>query len=293
MLLVLADRHIHFDLLGNGDGPVVALAHALSADMGVWAEQVPLLLAEGWRVLRFDMRGHGGSSAGPGTAYAMGELAGDVIAVLDHLEISKVHFAGLSIGGMIGQVLGLDHAGRLHSLMLSDTAPATIPGGRPLWDERFAAIRAARSVEPLADATLGRWLTPAFCAANPQRAAQIRATVATTTVAGYIGGGQAIFEFDVRARLGSLRVPTLVVWGDEDPGTPPAGNAFIADHVPGAKRHVFAGARHVPMVECSVAFSRVMKAWLSSQREGAQHIGSRSRRASPGASPQAQRVLGG
>src|SRR2546428_389004 len=101
MLLGLDARHIHFDLLGRADGPVICLAHALSADAGVWAEQVPPLLAAGWRVLRLDMRGHGGSTPGAGDGYAMSELAGDVVAVLDALELPAVHFAGLSIGGMI------------------------------------------------------------------------------------------------------------------------------------------------------------------------------------------------
>ena len=266
MLLALTQRHIHFDLLGSGDGPVVCLAHALSADMGLWAEQVPPLLTAGWRVLRLDMRGHGGSTAGAAEAYTMSGLAGDVVAVLDALRLPKVHFAGVSIGGMIGQVLGIDLAHRLHSLMLCDTAPANIPGGKLVWDERFAAIKAAGSVEPLAEATLTRWLTDPFRAANPGRCIQIRSTIAATPVAGYFGGGNAILHFDCRARLPSIRVPTLVVWGDEDTGTPPEGNKLIADGIPGAERHEFKGARHVPMVDYADEFGGVMLRWLGARR---------------------------
>lgn len=266
MRLTFPDRHLHFDLLGPADGAVICLAHALSADTSIWAEQVPPLLAAGWRVLRIDMRGHGCSSAGTGSAYSMTELAHDVIAVLDHLALQRVHFSGLSIGGMIGQTLALEHGHRLQSLMLCDTAPATIPGGKALWDERFAAILAARSVEPLAQATMERWLTNTFKSAHPRRWAEIRSVVATTSVEGYVGGGTAILHFDVRSQLPLINVPTLVVWGDEDPGTPPAGNAFIADHVPGAQRHSFRGARHVPMVEHPEDFSRVMLSWLQAQR---------------------------
>jgi 3-oxoadipate enol-lactonase len=266
MRVNLTGRHIYFDLLGAGEGSVVCLAHALSADMGIWAEQVSPLLAAGWRVLRLDMRGHGGSSPDIGNEYSMAELARDVVVVLDHLGLQTVHFTGLSIGGMIGQMLALDHPHRLQSLMLCDTAPATIPGGKALWDERFAAIFAAGSMEPLADATMDRWLTPAFRSASPRRWTAIRSTVATTSIGGYVGGGQAILHFDVRAKLSSITVPTLVVWGDEDPGTPPEGNAFIADRIPGAQRHVFNGARHVPMVEYPEEFSHVMTNWLSSRR---------------------------
>lgn len=267
MRIEIGDRHVYFDLLGHEKHPVVCLAHALSADMGIWAEQVPPLLAAGWRVLRLDMRGHGGSSAGSGTAYSMDELARDVIAVLDHLRFERVHFAGVSIGGMIGQVLAIEHPHRLESLMLCDTAPNNIPGGKAVWDERFAAIAAAGSAEPLADATMDRWLTATYRAAHPDRAAQIRSTVATTSVAGYVGGGTAILNFDVRSKLSAVRMPTLVVWGDEDPGTPPPGNEFIADHIPGTQRHVFRGARHIPMVELADSFSQVMTAWLASRRK--------------------------
>lgn len=266
MLLALDDRHIHFDLLGADDAPVICLVHALSADMSIWAEQVAPLLANRWRVLRLDMRGHGGSTPGAGDQYTMSALAGDVVTVLDFLQLDKVHFAGLSIGGMIGQTLALEHAQRFHSFMLCDTAPNTIPGGKPLWDERFAAIRAASSVEPLADATMDRWLTPAFKAANPNRWRQVRETVVATSVAGYVGGGNAILHFDSRPHLASIRAPTLVVWGDEDPGTPPEGNKLIADTIPGAQRHIFQGARHVPMVEYAEHFSRVMRDWLAAQR---------------------------
>lgn len=266
MLMPLGDRHISFDLLGRDGDPVVCLAHALSADMGIWAEQVPALLAEGWRVLRLDMRGHGGSTPGADEAYTMQGLAEDVVSVLDYLELETVHFAGLSIGGMIGQILALDHADRLESVMLCDTAPATIPGGKAVWDERFAAIRAAKSVAPLADSTTDRWLTPEFQSANPRRWEQVRATVAQTTVAGYVGGGLAILHFDARPRLAEVRVPTMVVWGDQDPGTPPEGNILIADTIPNAERHIFRGARHVPMVEFAQEFSRVMTGWLAARR---------------------------
>lgn len=266
MLLPLGDRHINFDLLGDEGAPVVCLAHSLSADMGIWAEQVPPLLADGWRVLRVDMRGHGGSSVGPEDPYTMAGLARDVVTVLDHLAFDKVHFAGVSIGGMIGQQLGIDHPHRLSSLMLCDTAATNIPGGEAVWSDRFAAMREAGSLEPLADATMERWVTEAFTAAHKPRWDAIRATIAATSLAGYFGGAMAILHFDSRPQLAAIAVPTLVVWGDEDPGTPPEGNILIAEAIPGTERHVFEGARHIPMVEFADAFSRVMTSWLSARR---------------------------
>ena len=200
MLIAAPTHRIHFDLLGAETAEVVCLAHSLSSDSGVWAEQVAPLLEAGWRVLRIDMRGHGGSEAAPGP-YSMGELAGDVVAVLDFLGLAKVHFVGLSIGGMIGQQLALDHADRLHSLMLTGTSPQAVPGPPQMWPERFAAIRAAGSVAPIADATMTRWFTDAFRPARENRWQQVWNMVANTSPEGYIAGAGAIIGFDVLDRL--------------------------------------------------------------------------------------------
>ena len=262
MLLRLADgRRLGFDLLGPAHGPVVCMAHCLSFDRGVWSEQVGALLAAGWRVLRLDMRGHGGSDAGaPG--YGMAELAGDVVMVLDRLGLARVHYLGVSIGGMIGLQLGLDHGARFESLMLCGTSAQAVPGGAAMWDERFAAVRAAGSLEPLADATVARWVTEDFAARRPDRWRQVRDTIVATSPDGYIGGGQAIIEFDVLERLGTIAVPTLVLCGDEDAGTPPAGNRAIAARIPGARYVEMAHARHIPMYEYPEAFNAVMLEWL-------------------------------
>ena len=126
MLVPLNGRNIAYDLVGSDTAPVVCMTHSLASDGGMWAEQVPALLAGGFRVLRIDMRGHGGSNpvAGP---YTMSQLAGDVAAVLDTLALTKVHYIGLSIGGMIGQAFAIEHGNRLLSAMWCDTMPQTPP----------------------------------------------------------------------------------------------------------------------------------------------------------------------
>ncbi len=265
MLIQAPTHRIHFDLLGPEGAPVVCLAHSLSSDSGVWAEQVPPLLAAGWRVLRIDMRGHGGSKAPPGP-YTMEELAGDVVLVLDFLGVAKMHFVGLSIGGMIGQQLALDHADRLHSLMLTGTSPKAVPGPPEMWPERFAAIRAAGSVAPIADATMTRWFTQAFRPGHENRWQQVWNMIANTAPEGYIGGAEAIIGFDVLERLPSVRVETLVVCGDDDPGTPAEGNRRIAGLIPGARYQEIANARHIPMVEHPEVFSRILLGWLEGRR---------------------------
>jgi 3-oxoadipate enol-lactonase len=266
MLVNIAGRDLRYDIVGPEAAPVVCLAHALSSDSGIWAEQVPPLLAAGWRVLRLDMRGHGGSQAGP-EDYAMDALANDVAEILDFLKIPQVHFVGLSIGGMIGQTFALEHPDRLVSLMLCGTAPAALEGGMAqLWAPRFEAIAEAGSVAPLADATMVRWFTEDFKTRRPDRWLQVHQTICRTTPAGYRGGGVAIDTFDVRDRLPSIRTRTLVVCGNGDTGTPPAGNRKIAELIPGARYIELEDARHIPMVEYPEQFSRILLEWLAANR---------------------------
>ncbi len=265
MLMQIGKRKLSYDFVGPQIGPVVCFAHSLSADSGVWSEQLPPLLSQGWRVLRLDMRGHGGSDPVAGD-YTMTELAGDVALLLDFLGLEKVHFVGVSIGGMIGQSFAIEHGRRLLSMMLCGTSPASLAGGMALWTPRFEAINGAGSVEPLADGTMERWFTSAFKARRPDRWDQIRATVAATTPAGYLGCAAAIIKFDVQQKLPSVKTPTLVVCGDDDPSTPPAGNKKIAELIPGARYQEIADARHISMVEHPDIFNRIMQDWLSSMR---------------------------
>ncbi|MBL8674851.1 MAG: alpha/beta fold hydrolase, partial [Rhodospirillales bacterium] len=238
---------------------------SLQSDGGMWAEQMPALLAAGFRVLRLDMRGHGGSDPVAGD-YTMSALAGDVAKALDALGIGKTHSMGLSIGGMIGQAFALEHGGRLLSMILCDTLPASPAGAAASWEERKAAVRAAGGLSTLADGSMDRWFTPAFKAANPARFKQIRDTIVGTTAQGFLGCAAAIQNFDFEARLPTIAVPTLVVCGDDDPGTPPDRNRFIAAKIPGAAYVEIADARHLPNVERPAAFNKAMMSFLWARR---------------------------
>jgi len=229
------------------------------------AEQLPPLLAAGYRVLRLDMRGHGGSDPVSG-AYTMAQLADDVAAALDFLGIGKVQFIGLSIGGMIGQALAIGHGQRLLSAMLCDTSPQTMAGAQAAWAPRIEAVKKANSLSPLADPTMERWFTDAFKPRNPGRWKEIHATIAGTTPQGYLGCAAAILDFDFTGKLASLRLPTLVVCGAKDEGTPPAGNKKIAELIPGARYEEIADARHFPNVEHPDTFNAIMLGWLARHR---------------------------
>src|SRR5215467_9895637 len=209
MLLALPGRRLYYDLIGPEDGPVVCITHSLASDGGSWAEQVPALLQAGFRVLRLDMRGHGGSGPVDGD-YTMQALAADVAAVLDGLAIPRVHYIGLSIGGMIGQAFAIEHGAKVISAMWCDTLPASPAGAAAVWDERMNTVRRANSLEPLADATMERWFTDAFRAGKPARWRQIRDTIAATTPAGYLGCSVFFNNTAITEKLPALGIPVLV-----------------------------------------------------------------------------------
>jgi 3-oxoadipate enol-lactonase len=263
MLVPLQGRNIAYDLIGAESAPVVCMTHSLASDGGMWAEQVPALLSAGFRVLRIDMRGHGGSDPVDGP-YTMGQLAGDVATVLEAIGIRQVHFIGLSIGGMLGQAFALEFGNRLRSAMWCDTLPATPAGGEQVWAEREKIVRDAGSLVPLADVTVERWLTDAVKTRNPGRYKQIRDTVIGTSAAGYLGCTAAIRNFDFVAQLPSVRIPVLAVCGADDAGTPPEANRRIASLVPNGRYEQIAAARHFPNVEHPETFNRIMLDWLRS-----------------------------
>ncbi len=264
MLLPMNGRNIAFDLVGAEGAPVVCMTHSLASDGGMWAEQVPALLAGGFRVLRLDMRGHGGSDP-VGGAYTMGHLAADVAAVLDHLALAKVHYIGLSIGGMLGQAFAIGHPDRLLSAMWCDTMAQTPPGSTQVWEDRQKIVRDANALEPIADATVERWLTPAVKASRPNRYRQIRDTIAGTTPAGYLGCTDAIRNYDFVPQLPSVKVPVLVVCGADDAGTPPEANRRIATLVADGRYQEIPSARHFPNVEHPDTFNSIMMGWLQAR----------------------------
>ena len=264
MLLSLDGRKIYFDLAGPQNAPTVCFTHSLNSDGGMWVEQMVPLLAAGYRVLRLDMRGHGGSAPVEGD-YTMDQLAGDVKGALDVLDISKVHYIGLSIGGMIGQGFALANPGYLASLCLCDTQPSTPPGSAGTWEERKAVVRKS-GLAALADATMTRWFTDEFKQVNAARWREIRDTISGTTPAGSAGCMSAIQNFDYLDRLSTLKMPTLVICGDEDEGTPPDHNKLIASKIPGGRYEGIAKARHLPNVERPEQFNRIMMQWLGLNR---------------------------
>ena len=237
--------------------------HALAADSGMWAEQVPPVLARGLRVLRVDLRGHGGSDPLPGD-YTLTELASDIAALIDAIGVAPADYVGLSVGGMIGEALAIHFPSSVSSLMLCEAPPAALKNAGEIWAPRMAAARAANSLEPIADATTERWLTPEYRVRNPNRWQQIRDTVAATTVEGYCGTVAALSNFDFTSELPRLRIPALVLYGEDDKASSHEENERLASLIPGGRFIAFPGARHLPNVEAPERFNTILLDWLES-----------------------------
>src|SRR5947207_356246 len=264
MLLSLNGHRVYFDLAGPPNAPTVCFTHSLNSDGGMWVEQMVPLLGTGYRVLRLDVRGHGGSVPVDGDS-TRDALAADVKGALDVLDIKKVHFIGLSIGGMIGQGFALAYPGYLASLTLCDTQPSTPPGSAGTWDERKAVVH-KNGLAALADGTMQRWFTDEFKKVNPMRWREIRDTISGTTPQGSVGCMSAIQNFDYLAKLPTIKTPTLVICGDLDEGTPPERNKLIAAKIPGGRYEGIAAAKHMPNVERAEPFNRIMMSWLAANR---------------------------
>ena len=253
---------IHYRLDGPAGAPVVVMSHSLAAHVGMWEDQLPIL--SDYRVLRYDTRGHGGTDA-PEGEYTLGQLAGDLLGLLDALRVEKAHFVGLSMGGMVGQTAALRDPGRFLTLSLCDTSSRVPPEGRALWSERIAAARSG-GMESLVASTIDRWFSAGFQAAAPERVERVREMIRATPVAGYCGCCAAIRDLDVTGRLAEIRVPTLLVVGEHDPGTPVAAHEVIRDRIEGARLVVIDDALHFTNVERTDAFNAALGGFLAEHR---------------------------
>lgn len=246
---------------GREDALPLVLLHGILADHRVW-DGVAERLASRYRIVRYDLRGHGGSSAPP-PPYTMEQLADDVPALLDALGIAKAHLAGSSLGGMIAQQVGVRHGGRLLSLTLANTA--AVQGAPQAWEDRIATARKS-GIAALAEPTLQRWFTPGFLKAQPQEVARIREILEGTSVDGFAGCAAAVRDLSQLDQLPRIQVPTLVVVGSEDKGTPPELGRQIAASIPGAKL-VTLPAAHQAAIEVPQAFCDAWLAFVASRME--------------------------
>lgn len=242
----------NYKLQGTPNSPVLIFSNSLGSEMLMWDELVPFLLPY-FRVLRYDTRGHGGSEITP-EPYSIALLGQDVIDLLDELKIDEAYFCGLSMGGLIGQWLGIHYPNRIKKLIVSNTGAKI--GNDERWNGRIETIK-ANGMQAIVDDTMERWFTERFRNHNPQRVAETKAMFLRSDILGYSNCCAAIRDADFRESLSQVSVETLVITGDEDPVTNVAQAEFIAENIPNARLKVL-HARHLASKELPEEYAQVL-----------------------------------
>jgi 3-oxoadipate enol-lactonase len=228
---------------GPADAPVVVLSNSLGATRGMWDPQVPAL-AERYRVVAYDTRGHGDSPS-PAGPWSLDDLVDDVVALLDRLGVQRAHVAGLSLGGMTALRLAAREPARVDRLVALATSAKPDPQG---FLDRAAAARSGGTA-PLASTVVSRWLTPGYAAEHPDLVARLEAMIAGADDEGYALCCEVVAAVDLREDLGRITAPTLVVSGAEDPALPPPHQQAIAEGIAGASLVSVSPGAHLPNLE--------------------------------------------
>ena len=249
----------HYQLEGKADLPVVMLSSSLGTDLHMWDAQMPALLPK-FRVLRYDMRGHGLTDLPSGEGgYTMDQLADDALALLDALKLGRVHFCGLSIGGMIGQKLGAKAGPRFLSLALCHTAMRI--GTPQIWDERVATVRQG-GMDAIVESVVQRWFTAGFHQSHPETISGYRNMLLRTPAAGYIGCSLAISGIDLSSDAARIANPTLVVLGEGDKSVPLETGRALAQAVKGSRLVEIKNTGHISAVERPAEFNAALAGFL-------------------------------
>jgi 3-oxoadipate enol-lactonase len=220
------------------------MVHALGADRGIWAPQVPDLSSER-PVILVDLPGHGESAAGPGP-YTVADLGLDLLDVATAAGAEDIDLCGLSLGGLAALWVAANFPERVHGLVVSNSAARI--GSEELWAARIEAVETG-GMESIREMAVARFFTPGFAAMNPETVEQAGRTLLATDPAGYIACCAALRDADLRGSVGAIRCPTLVIGGEEDISTPPAESAWLHEHIPGSRLRILPGAAHFSSLE--------------------------------------------
>lgn len=254
-ILKLDDVSLHYADEGDPAGAPVVFANSLGTDYRLWDKLMPHLPA-GLRLIRYDKRGHGLSSA-PDAPYSMGALVRDAERLLDHLEVRDCVFVGLSIGGLIAQGLAAKRLDVVRALVLSNTGAKI--GTRDMWEQRINSVRQG-GIEALEDTILARWFSAAF--RKTDELTLWRNMLVRQPVEGYVGCSAAIAGTDFITPTSGLRLPALAIAGSEDGSTPPDLVRETIDLVPGSRFELIRGAGHLPCIEKPEEYAAILTKFL-------------------------------
>jgi len=251
------DARIHYEIEGPPNAPVVVFSNSLGTDLSMWDGQAPVL-ANRFRVLRYDTRGHGQTSVTPGP-YRLEQLAGDVIALLDSLAVKRATFCGLSMGGQTGLWLAIHHPDRIDRLVACNTGAKI--GNAETWAARISGVRSG-GMKAAAATVMERFLSPEFRARCPGITAALQQKLERTSPDGYVACCEAICDADVTADVDAIAAKTLVITGSKDPSTPPPLGQFLRDHIAGAQYAELLSA-HLSNIEAPAEFNAELVRFLT------------------------------
>jgi 3-oxoadipate enol-lactonase len=243
---------------GAADFPTLLLLNSIGSTRGMWARQLPAF-TQRHRVIRYDARGHGRSSA-PAGEYTVEQLGRDALAILDDAGANAAHVCGISLGGLTAMWLGIHAPDRVASLVLANTAARI--GSVESWTERIALVR-ERGMGAVADLAIPRWFSPEFRERAPETVDEFRAMILSTPPEGYLGCCAALRDADLRDAIAGIGCPVLAIAGSADAATAPEGLHFIHERIRGSKL-VTLDTAHLSNVERADEFTSAVLTFLRS-----------------------------
>ena len=250
---------LNYATFGDKSNPALLLSNSLGTSYHMWQPQIDVLQND-YFIICYDTRGHGKSSA-PTGPYNLDQLGQDVINLLDYLNIDKAFFCGISMGGMTGQWLAINHPERFHHLMLCNTAAKI--GNEAAWVDRTQLVR-EQGLKPIAATAASRWFTASFIDNYPDVVKALSDALAAGSSEGYASCCEALSVADTREQLQDIRVPVTVLVGSEDPVTTVADGQYMVDHIPNATLAII-DASHISNIEQPEAFNQLVRQYLNTQ----------------------------
>lgn len=250
---------ISYSVDGSPDSPALLFINSIGTTRDLWSRQIAPCVRAGFRVITYDARGHGQSTAPP-RDYTIAELGRDALSILDEVGAESVHVCGISLGGITAMWLGVNAPQRVRSLMLANTAARI--GSEQMWTERIAFVR-ERGMAALAEMTMPRWFTEDFRSREPGTIQQFQTMVAACPPQGYLGCSAALRDEDLREAIAGIRCPVLCIAGSADAATPPEALRFIHDRIAGS-RMTLLDAAHLTNVEQDQAFTKAVLEFIPS-----------------------------
>jgi 3-oxoadipate enol-lactonase len=249
-IIKLSNSDCNYEYEDFGNDKTIVFSNSLGTDLTMWEYQLDIL-SHHFNVLRMDSRGHGKSTVNQDEV-SIADLGRDVIELLDKLKLNKVYFCGLSMGGLIGQWLGIHHSSRFEKIIISNTAAKI--GTEESWNTRIKQVQ-SNGMASILDATAERWFTPEFRKNEPDTVTKILDNFKNNDLRGYTANCVAVRDADFTGLLYELEVPVLVISGLQDQVTTVEDGKFLAKRIPVSK-HISLDAAHLSSVECAEEFSK-------------------------------------